>query len=206
MEPHDESLMTPFDHLTSSQELQTLKVFIPYTPPMHQEFLAVYVKFMELQRTLSVFRNSGNSIHAQAFEKGNASPLGMLREIRPYLPTKTGETFDTVMNMMNMMEVVSSFQDMNQPSDTSGNNVAFNPMDMMKGMLSPEQQEMFGTYSTMFSEGNMSAQESVDVANIALRSNHEINSSKKGYENNGHEYMDESSDYEEYGPSEIRID
>lgn len=191
MEPHDDTLMTPFDHLISSQDLQMLKLFIPYTPPSNQSLLAVYVKFMEFQRTLSVFQNPKQTIHMQTLQ--NASPLDMLTEIKPYLPKQSGEQLDQLLNMMSMMEMFSSFQSMNEESDGQG----MNPMDMMKGMMTPEQQSMFDTYSTMFSGQDMETSNQVKQ---------DEDRNEKGYENNGHECMDEQSTNEGYGPNQAAAD
>lgn len=99
---------TPFDHLVSSQDLQMLKLLIPYTPPANQQFLAVYVKFMELSRTFSLFQPYGRNIHMQAFKKDISSPFDMINELKPYLPEENAESFDMILNMMSMMEMFSA--------------------------------------------------------------------------------------------------
>ena len=69
----------------------------------------------------------------------------------PYLSPEeiqTANTFRSAMNMMEMMQMFSQQDDHNNGNPTS------NPMDMLMGMLSPEQQEMFQTYQTMFSDLN----------------------------------------------------
>ncbi|MEF9944974.1 MAG: hypothetical protein RR869_04425 [Lachnospiraceae bacterium] len=173
MEQNEKTPMTPLDQLVSSQELQTLKLLIPYTPPARQQFLAVYVKFMELQRTMSVFQNFGSDIHIQDFDREIVSPADMIKEMKPYLSANGSGTIEKVLNMMSMMELVSSFQ-------TADTGDGINPLDMMKGMLTPEQQEMYQMYSTMFeTEANMEK-------------------AQKGNDENGYECMDESPGNEKY--------
>lgn len=158
MEPKDFNRMTPFDQLVSTQNLQMVKLLIPYTPPETQRLLAVYVKFSELQHTLDFFQNFKSELHAQDFEKKTFSPMDILQEIRPYLPNQTSETLDTMLNMMSMMELFETFR------ETSGQNPnadsGFDPMSMMKNMLTPEQQGMFDMYSTMFSQNTQPENES----------------------------------------------
>ena len=50
-------------------------------------------------------------------------------------------------SMMNMLEMIQSIQTM---GDSASGSEEFNPMEMMKGILTPEQQQMFQMYNTMF--------------------------------------------------------
>lgn len=140
--------LTPFDQMISSQNMQILKVLLPYMPPDSQRMMAIYVKFSELQHTLNLFQDFSKLVQIQNFEKQTLSPLDMIHEIQPYLSKNASDMLDMFSNMMNTMEMVKSFQEM---SDTDGSSdPAFDPMSMMKTMLTPEQQDMFDTYQTMF--------------------------------------------------------
>lgn len=169
MEKKPPKPMTPFDELVTPPHLQMLKLFLPYTPASNQQFLGVFIKFMELQQTISVFRNWGGTLHSQAFSQTPApSPVQMFQDFKPYLPPQASEMMDTFMNMMNIMEMAQMFQDVmpdqsaGMPDNTASNSGpaqsagpfsgGFNPMDMMMGMLNPEQQNMFQMYNTMFSD------------------------------------------------------
>lgn len=136
--------LTPFDRLTSSTQLQMLKLMLPYMPPGNQRMLAVYVRFFELQHTLNFFRHSKGTLSAQSLQKEPHSPLDILAEIRPFLTSKDAETIDILLNALNMMHM---FSEVKEASDGEED-----PLSMMMGMLSPEQQEMFQMYSTMFDE------------------------------------------------------
>lgn len=150
MERKDSDKMTPFDQLVSNQNLQMLKLFIPYTPPETQRFLAVYVKFSELQYTMDFFQNFKRELHAQDFDRKVISPLEMIQEIRPYLPAQASETLDTILNMINMMELFETFRETSDSGSDAGS--GFDPVSMMKNMLTPEQQGILDMYSTMFSQ------------------------------------------------------
>ena len=139
--------MTPFDRLISSKDLQLMKLIIPYTPPANQHMLAILVKFLELNRTIKIFHQSRQNIHTQTFEKSFSSPLDIVDEIRPYLSEADRTSIDSILNVFNMMQMLETMEKM------SGTET-FNPMDMVKEMLTPEQQTMFEMYNTMFQESD----------------------------------------------------
>ena len=56
---------------------------------------------------------------------------------------------DMIINIREMMSVMEMMQ--NSGSSEDGGS-ALDPMDILSGMLSPEQQEMFHMYSDMFSQ------------------------------------------------------
>ncbi len=148
MDQKESHKMTPFDQLLSTQNLQLLKLFIPYMPLENQRFLGVYVKFTELQHTIHFFQTQQKPIGKQNVNEKSDSILDILQDIRPYLPEQFSETLDNFINMMNMMDLFRSFQDMQDSDGDAG----FNPMDMMKNMLTPEQQGMFEMYNTMLEQ------------------------------------------------------
>lgn len=154
MEQRPPRPITPFDNLVVPSYLQTLKLLIPYTPSSNQRFLAVYVKFLELQHTIQFFSHFKSDLHTQAFDKKISSPLDMISELRPFMSKQEGDMMESMMSAMSMMEMFQSFQQMNEESENSGEPGfgGFDPMDMMKGMLTPEQQGMFDMYNTMFSQ------------------------------------------------------
>lgn len=148
MEEKTTDKMTPFDRLISSKDLQLMKLIIPYTPPANQHMLAILVKFLELNRTIKIFHQSRQNIHTQTFEKSFSSPLDIVDEIRPYLSEAERTSIDSILNVFNMMQMLETMEKI------SGTEETFNPMDMVKEMLTPEQQTMFEMYNTMFQEND----------------------------------------------------
>lgn len=145
MENWNINQMTPFDCRIATQSLQLTKLIIPYLPRETQHTMAVYVKFMELQNTWSFF---------QAFNEKTQTTQDIIQELRPYMPPSACDSIDNLMNMMSMMEMMQSFQ------ENSEGDAGFDPMEMMQGMLTPEQKDMFEMYNTMFSsEENPSNEE-----------------------------------------------
>lgn len=149
---------TPFDEITSNQNLQILKLILPYTPPETQRFLAVYVKFSELQYTMDFFQYFKKELHTQDFEKKAFSPFDMIQEIQPYLPKHFSETLDKILNILNMLELFETLQEM--PGSAENTDSEFDPVSMMKNMLPPEQQSMFDMYNTMFAQNSEIPQDS----------------------------------------------
>ena len=179
MEKKSPTPMTPFDEWTVPKELHILKLLLPYTPASSQQALGILVKVIELQHTFQYFQQQKNVLHSQEFSAGFSSPLDMLEEIAPYLPPEQAEMLGTFRNMMNIMDMVQMMQEFSGGMETdfdpsgspdseasSGNGAGcregepsfgmfgggFDPMQLMMGMLSPEQQEMFQMYQTMFSQ------------------------------------------------------
>lgn len=144
MERKPPRLMTPFDNMVTPPYLYTLKLMLPYTPSSNQRFLAVYIKFLELRHTMEFFRGFPEKGHEKNVRQGPL-PLGMFEDLKPYMAPEEKEMMEQMEMMMNMMEMMQSTQDTGGSSDSS-----FNPMEMMMGMMDPEQQEMFRTYSDMF--------------------------------------------------------
>ena len=148
MENDQPEFMTPFDELVTSPELQLMKLLIPFAPASGRQVLAAFVKFREFRETVRLFRYAGG-ISAQTFgENGPPSPLDILSSIRPYLNPRQAAVLDMAVSLKEMMSVMEMMQD----AGLSGENgKAFDPVELLSGMLSPEQKEMFRTYSDLFS-------------------------------------------------------
>ena len=56
MEQKDTSQISAFDTLFSNNHIQMLKVLLPYMDNQFQKYLAIYIKFQELQVALNFVR------------------------------------------------------------------------------------------------------------------------------------------------------
>ena len=117
--------MTPFDDLITPDHLQMLKVLIPYTPPVQQQMLAVYEKFMELQSTLTFFQQKKTTLHMQTLGKEKPSFTDILDDMKPFM---RGQDADMLQRLSDAMNMLKMFQDL-QGTDV------FSNMDMMKDMM-----------------------------------------------------------------------
>lgn len=181
--------MTPFDEMTIPAELQMLKLFLPYTPAPNREFLGVFIKFQELRHTISFFQKSTGDLSAQSLGGGDAPSLPeILESLKPYLPRQSAEILDTFLGFANIMEMAQMFQGQSGSSGGGGfpgtgdMGAAFsgqmNPMDMMMGMLSPEQQSMFQMYSSMF--GNPEKEDNAEKENNTEKEGNTEKENNKG--------------------------
>lgn len=139
MEDWTMNQMTPFDCRIATQSLQLTKLLIPYLPRETQRIMAIYVKFMEFQNTWSSFH---------AFKQKTYTTQDIFQDLRPYMPPSACDSIDNLLNMMSMMEMFQSMHDAGSGDDSG---YGFDSMQMMQGMLTPEQQSMFDMYNTMFS-------------------------------------------------------
>lgn len=133
--------MTPFDCRIATQPIQLTKLLIPYLPRETQRMMAIYVKFMEFQNTWSNFH---------AFQQKSHTTNDIFQELRPYMPPSACDSIDNIMNMMSMMEMMQSMHEMQDMDSGETSGFGFDPMQMMQGMLTPEQQNMFDMYNSMF--------------------------------------------------------
>ena len=153
--------MTPFDDLITSPELQIMKLLIPYAPASKRQMLAACVKVMELRETIRIFSGGRGSVRAQTLrDEENPSPIDLLNSFRPYLKPREISALDMILNLREMMSVMEMMQ---STSTSDPGAPALDPMDLLSGMLSPEQQEMFRMYTDMFSQAESSPQKGDDI-------------------------------------------
>ena len=57
MEETQQKKVMAFDNLFTTNRIQILKILLSYMAPSTQKTLAIYIKFLELQYTLTLFQN-----------------------------------------------------------------------------------------------------------------------------------------------------
>ena len=131
--------MTPFDTLTSSGELQMLKLLLPYTPPATQRMLAFFIRFTELQNTIRYFGIFSRGPERKEFQSTPPSFTEMLEELKPYMGENEGAV-DSILSAMSMMEVMKdmdlSGMSSPDPSAAGGGNME-DILNMMHMFQSP---------------------------------------------------------------------
>jgi leucyl aminopeptidase len=137
-------------------------------PVSMQHMLAVYIKFMEFQYTLEHFRGFPERAESQ----------NILDDLKIYLSPEERNQMEQMQNMMHMMDMVQNLQNADQNS--------MDPMNLMMGMLSPEQQERFVQYSDIFEQ------------QFEQQSKQQSEQQFDGKGASEHERMDESSGSSEY--------
>ena len=131
--------MTPFDTLTSSGELQMVKLLLPYTPPAIQRMLAFFIKFTELQNTVRYFGVFSRAPVREEFQGSAPSFPEILEELKPYMG-ESSETVDSILSAMSMMEMMKdmdlSGMSSPDPSASGGGNME-DILNMMHMFQSP---------------------------------------------------------------------
>lgn len=170
----DASNVMTFDALYTTNQIQKLKVLLPYIEPSMQKHLAVYIKYLEFQYTLNYvkrhpFTLSGCELSPTKkpdFKKlcnelclySTPEEIRQLEQMQNILQTM--ETVQEMTQTMNAMQEIFpdlSMESMLDPAfsqtiPTDGDSAAqpgaaASPMlDMMMNMLTPEQREMYQTF------------------------------------------------------------
>ena len=156
MEKKSTTPLSPFDELTIPSELQLLKLILPYTPVTNQKMLGILIKLLELEYTIDFFQHCTLKLHSQTTD-APVSFSNIISEIAPYLSKRDSQMLASVQNILNILEMMQTFQD---TSSTS-------PADLFSGMLSPEQQEMFQMYQTMFQQEGDSQNERMEESSTS---------------------------------------
>ena len=194
MEKHDKDFLQAFDALYTTNQIQIMKILLPYCNPDSRRGLAVMIKFMEFDYTLRFTR-----AHPETF-RDEALPFSLsdiCDKIKNYCSPQVRsmlEQFQSIQNAMQMYEEMKQYMDLfqgmstndadgvkdaadgkdsakepGQSGEKAGNSPfpagGMNPMDMLMGMLSPEQQSMFQMFQSDFnteaaSTDNMDMQDS----------------------------------------------
>ena len=174
---HEEAAnVMAFDALYTTNQIQKLKVLLPYIEPSTQKNMAVYIKYMELQYTMHYVRRHPFQISGCSISDSQKPDLQSLcLQLSLYSSPEEIRQLEQFRNMLQTMETVQEmsqtlsalqeiFPDMaasspfegnasNEPDSGSGitGPGSFSMMDMLMNMLSPEQKEMF----EMFQQQNL---------------------------------------------------
>lgn len=135
--------MTPLDELVTPHFLYILKLLLPYVPPAMQRTCAIFLKFFELKRTMELFYGFDEN------RKENSSS-NILSDLKPYMNPKEREMMEQMESMMNMMEMMQQMQNVSGAFPNGGEDA--NPFDFMKGMMDPEQMQIFDMYNNIFEQ------------------------------------------------------
>lgn len=168
----DAASVMAFDALYTTNQIQKLKVLLPYIEPSMQKHLAVYIKYMELQYTLTYTRKHPTTLCGCGLSQPEKPDLRKLcKELSLYSSPEEIRQLEQFQNMLQTMETMQEmtqtmsalqeiFPDLSagasfggdmpsSDSDTAEDtgNGQFSMMDMLMNMLTPEQKtmyEMFG--------------------------------------------------------------
>lgn len=150
MEEEKIKAKTAFDAATQSHHLEIIKAAIPYINNSEQRVISVYVKASELIETATMFRRPDTNIGITAQGSGSSgSMMDMLNDIKAVCTAREQEAVNMFINFFNAYQMYRTYNQTFGDEDSQSQTNSSNMFDNLKGMLTPEQQQMFDTYSTM---------------------------------------------------------
>lgn len=161
-----------FDTLYTTNHMKILKLILPYLEAEHQKKLAIFIKWQELTFTLNFFKQYSANIYRFDFKQKKSLDLKVLLPlVIPYcndseknLLSQFSKMQDMIQKMDEMQQYMpiiqqfmSSMSDGNfdisglfggiKDFDAAQNSGSANAMmDMLKNMMSEEQQAMFSMF------------------------------------------------------------
>ena len=170
-----------FDALYTTNQIQKIKVLLPYIEPAMQKHLAVYIKYMELQYTLKYVRRHPLQIHGCSLSSGNGEKPDLCALCRQLAVYSSPEEIRQLEQLQNMLQTMETMQEMSQTmsvlneifpemsaappfgsgsvsSDAdeteSAQTGSFSALDMMMNMLTPEQKAMYEMFQQQNSDSD----------------------------------------------------
>lgn len=153
MENNESDKVMAFDTLYTNNQIQILKIMLPYLERTQQGQFAVLIKFMELQHTMDCSSKKHYSMHSCEEPAAKLDPLLLLEEIRPYCSQADTQKLSQITGMLNtfssikeMMPMIQMMQEMTANSTEDSSDGMPDMSGMLKNMLSPEQAAMFEAF------------------------------------------------------------
>ena len=148
MENHEVDPITAFDTLYTSNQLQMLKVILPYMQVEMQQMLAIYIKLNELIIAFHFSKSTRTNAQYSNPVKKEFDIFCLLKDLSPFLSDSEKEMANQFANMQENMEqfkqmsqMMSLMQDMGDGSMES----------MLQNFLSEDQIAMFKNFEEGFS-------------------------------------------------------
>lgn len=135
-ENHEIDPITAFDTLYTSNQMQMLKIVLPFMSENIQRFIAIYIKLNEL---LIALRFSNSLKDSYCYTKQEPDMTNMLKYLSPYLSDSEREMMNQFASMQENMEQFKQMSAMMQMM----NDMGASPESALEGFLSEEQMAMF---------------------------------------------------------------
>lgn len=153
MESEETMEQTELDELVSDNHLQMLKAAIPYISATQQQVLSLYVKALELSNTFQLIRKEeSQTVGICSIDEQKKNTSEMLNAMKRYCTDTEREILDLFTNFMSAFHMYSAYNEqMSKEGKASSPDNTKSAVDTLKNLLSPEQKNMFDTYSTILS-------------------------------------------------------
>lgn len=101
-----------FDAFFTNNHIQKLKILLPVFDRSMQKNLAVYIKYLELQHTLSFFRKNPDERFSFPYDNTSEKSLDIGELCDTLLPYCTVSEQSRLNNMRNMVQALSQYKEM----------------------------------------------------------------------------------------------
>lgn len=105
MDKKEHDKITAFDTLFTTNHIQILKIVMSWLDNRMQKKLAVYIKFLELQYTLSWFSSHPFELCGCSIQKEEFSVPKLCSEILPYCTSEEKQKVEQIAGMFRSMEM-----------------------------------------------------------------------------------------------------
>lgn len=138
MTENGQEKIAAFDTLFTNNQIQMLKILLTYMKPTQQKNMAVYIKFMELQYTISFFKIHPSSTLPNFRKEENLNASRLCDEILPLCNPSEQDKINNIKKMMqnfeNMQEMMQMVQMMKDLFPEGENPFGGDPSDFFSGM------------------------------------------------------------------------
>lgn len=122
-----------FDKILTTNRIQILKTALPYVDAPFQKYLAIYIKFLELQYTISYFKSHSFPFLSSPSQKEDSSSelpfLQMFHEMKEYCGEEEKKRFEQIFQMFQAFQMYEKYQSLFQNMDLSAFTNGDNPGD-----------------------------------------------------------------------------
>lgn len=153
MDEKEQDNVAAFDMLFTTNRIQIMKTLLPCFDRSMQKYLAIYIKYQELQYTISYFETHGGALFSNTPQQGQ-DIRSVLPSLLPYCTESQKkmlhqfeqlmsslETYQEMMEMMEMMQAMGGMTKADGDGGPSeGNGMQMPDMETLLSMLGPEQQ------------------------------------------------------------------
>lgn len=103
MEQEKTKHVNALDALVQDRQLQMMKTAVPYINPSSRGSFAFFIKFIELQRTMSAFNSANNSMQmCSAPEASEPLAMQLLSTLLEFSTEQERENLDMMLNYVQM--------------------------------------------------------------------------------------------------------
>ncbi|PXV85582.1 hypothetical protein C8E03_11613 [Lachnotalea glycerini] len=150
MEEDNIKAKTAFDAAIQTHHLEIIKAAIPYINTSEQKVISVFVKAAELAETINIFQKPEASIGICSLGNNSGTILDMLNDVKTVCNTKEQDIINMIINYYNAFQMYNTYRQSYDDNDNMEHPNSSTLYNNLKDLLTPEQQQMFETYSLMF--------------------------------------------------------